>query len=180
MKAGIVQLFYAVASLADRDGIEILLTSDEEIGSPTSRPLIEDAARRAGAALILEPSAGGALKVERKGVGMYRIEVQGRAAHAGLEPEKGANALIELSHLIVAAAAMARPGRGTTVTPTVAAAGTARNVVPAQAYAELDIRAARRSRPDRPGTKSPSGYGRGHNAHRQRRPERAAHAPLVL
>lgn len=149
MKAGIVQLFYAVASLADRDGIEILLTSDEEIGSPTSRPLIEDAARRASAALILEPSASGALKVERKGIGMYRMEVHGRAAHAGLEPENGANALIELSHLIIAAAAMARPGLGTTVTPAVAGAGTARNVVPAQAYAELDVRAALPDEADR-------------------------------
>jgi len=85
MKAGIVQLFHAIASLDSRDGIEILLTSDEEIGSPTSRHLIEDAARRASAALILEPSADGALKVERKGIGIYRLQVHGRAAHAGLE-----------------------------------------------------------------------------------------------
>jgi len=141
MKAGIIQLFHAVASLDTRDGIEILLTSDEEIGSPTSRDLIEDAARQASAALILEPSAGGALKVERKGIGMYRVEVRGRAAHAGLEPENGANALVELSHLLIATSAMARPDRGTTVTPAVAQAGTARNVVPALAYAELDVRA---------------------------------------
>ena len=142
MKAGIVQLFHAVASLDRRDGIEILLTSDEEIGSPSSRHLIEDAARRADAALILEPSAAGALKVERKGIGMYRLEVQGRAAHAGLEPENGANALVELCHLLIAVSAMAQPGRGTSVTPTVARAGTARNVVPALACAELDVRTA--------------------------------------
>jgi glutamate carboxypeptidase len=142
MKAGIVQLFHAVASLDNRDGIEILLTSDEEIGSPTSRHLIEDASRQATAALILEPSAAGALKVARKGTGFYRLEVHGRAAHAGLEPENGANALIELSHLVLAASAMARPGRGTSVTATVAEAGTARNVVPALAYADLDVRAA--------------------------------------
>jgi glutamate carboxypeptidase len=142
MKAGIVQLFHAVASLDNRDGIEILLTSDEEIGSPTSRHLIEDASRQATAALILEPSAAGALKVARKGTGFYRLEVHGRAAHAGLEPENGANALIELSHLLLAASAMARPGSGTSVTATVAEAGTARNVVPALAYADLDVRAA--------------------------------------
>ena len=142
MKAGVVQLFHAVASLDDRDGIEILLTSDEEVGSPTSRHLIEEAARRASAALILEPSAGGALKVERKAVGMYRLEVRGRAAHAGLEPENGANALVELSHLLIAVSAMARPESGTSVTPAVAQAGTARNVVPALATAEIDVRAA--------------------------------------
>ena len=142
MKAGIVQLFHAIASLNNRDGIEILLTSDEEIGSPTSRHLIEDAARRASAALILEPSASGALKVERKGIGIYRLQVQGRAAHAGLEPENGANALIELCHLLLATSTMARPGCGTSVTPTVARAGTARNVVTALAYADLDVRAA--------------------------------------
>jgi glutamate carboxypeptidase len=142
MKAGIVQLFHAVASLDNRDGIEILLTGDEEIGSPTSRHLIEDAARRASAALILEPSASDALKVERKGIGIYRLEVRGRAAHAGLEPENGANALIELCHLLLAVSTMARPGSGTSVTPTVAGAGTTRNVVPALAYAELDVRAA--------------------------------------
>jgi len=143
MKAGIVQLFHAVAALDHRDGIEILLTSDEEIGSPTSRPLVEEAARRASAALILEPSASGALKVERKGIGMYRLDVRGRAAHAGLEPENGANALIELCHLLLAVSTMARPRSGTSVTPTVAGAGTARNVVPALAFAELDVRAAR-------------------------------------
>ncbi len=143
MKAGIVQLFHAITSLDNRDGIEILLTSDEEIGSPTSRGLIEEAARRASAALILEPSASGALKIERKGIGIYRLEVHGRAAHAGLEPENGANALIELCHLLLAASTMASPGSGTSVTPTVAAAGTARNVVPALAYADLDVRAAR-------------------------------------
>lgn len=88
MKAGIVQLFHAVSVLADRSGVEILLTCDEEIGSQTSRHLIEETARRASAALILEASGHGALKTGRKGTGMYRLEVTGRAAHAGLEPEK--------------------------------------------------------------------------------------------
>lgn len=142
MKAGIVQLLHAVAALDSRAGIEILLTSDEEIGSPASRPLVEESARRAAAALILEPSALGNIKTGRKGTGWYQLTVTGRAAHAGLEPEKGANALTALAALIGQAAAVARPDRGTTVTPTMAAAGTAANVVPAQARAELDVRVA--------------------------------------
>jgi glutamate carboxypeptidase len=149
MKAGIVQLLHAVAALDDRAGVEILLTSDEEIGSLTSRPLIEEAARRASAALILEPSAHGSLKTERKGTGLYRLDVAGRAAHAGLEPEKGANALIELAHLVLRLGAVARPDLGTTVTPTVAAAGTAANVVPAHAEAEIDVRVAEPGEADR-------------------------------
>ena len=92
---------------------------------------------------MCEPSApGGVVKVGRKGTGMYTFVVTGRAAHAGLEPEKGANALIEASHLILALAPVARPALGTTVTPTVAAAGTATNVVPASARVEVDVRVA--------------------------------------
>ena len=77
MKAGIVQLLHAVAALGDPAGLEILLTSDEEIGSPTSRVLVEQAAAGADAALILEPSAHGALKIGRKGTGWYRLSVAG-------------------------------------------------------------------------------------------------------
>jgi glutamate carboxypeptidase len=142
MKAGIVQLLHAVAALGDRAGIEILLTSDEEIGSPASRPLIEEAARRATAAMILEPSALGKVKTMRKGTGFYQLAVTGRAAHAGLEPEKGATALIALAELIGRLTAIARPELGTSVTPTVAAAGTAANVVPAGAHADIDVRVA--------------------------------------
>ncbi len=149
MKAGIVQLLHAVAALDDRAGIEILITTDEEIGSPTSRPLIEETARRATAALILEPSARGSVKVGRKGTGLYRLDVVGRAAHAGLEPEKGANALIALADVIGRLGAVARPALGTTVTPTVAGAGTAVNVVPARAYVELDVRVAEPAEADR-------------------------------
>ncbi len=142
MKAGIVQLLHAVAALGDPAGLEILLTSDEEIGSPTSRALVEQAAARADAALILEPSAHGALKIGRKGTGWYRLSVAGRAAHAGLEPERGANALTELAHLVLQVGVMARPELGTSVTPTLASAGTAANVVPAQAVVEVDVRVA--------------------------------------
>ncbi len=149
MKAGIVQLLHAVRVLGDPAGIEILITTDEEVGSPTSRSLIEETARRAAAALILEPSAGGAVKIGRKGTGFYRLDVAGRAAHAGLEPEKGANALIALAEVIGRVGAIARPELGTTVTPTLAAAGTAANVVPAQAHVEIDVRVAEPAEADR-------------------------------
>jgi glutamate carboxypeptidase len=142
MKAGIIQLLHAVSVLADRSGLEILITTDEEIGSPTSRPLIEELGRASAAALILEPSASGAVKIGRKGTGLYRLDVAGLAAHAGLEPEKGANALVSLAEIIGRVGAVARPDIGTTITPTLAAAGTAANVVPAQAYADLDVRVA--------------------------------------
>ncbi|GAA4671662.1 M20/M25/M40 family metallo-hydrolase [Phytohabitans rumicis] len=142
MKAGIVQLFHAIAALPDRAGLEVLLTCDEELGSPTSQELVRELARRAAAALILEPSAGGALKTSRKGIGRYRFDVHGRAAHAGLEPENGRNALTVLGKLLLDVGAMARPDVGTTVTPTLAAGGTASNVVPAHAWLQVDVRVA--------------------------------------
>jgi glutamate carboxypeptidase len=141
MKAGIVQGFHALAALPSLDGVTVLFTSDEEIGSLSSRALIEETARGLDAALVLEPSAGGALKVARKGVSMYRVTVHGRAAHAGLEPERGVNALVELAHRVVALGALAAPELGTTVTPTIGHAGTAGNVVPALASLEVDVRA---------------------------------------
>jgi glutamate carboxypeptidase len=142
MKAGIVQLLHALVEVEERDGIAVLLTADEEIGSPTSRALIEDTARDAAAALILEPSAGAALKTARKGVSNYQVIARGRASHAGLEPEKGVNAAVELAHVVVGLAAMAKPDEGTTVTPTVVHGGTATNVVPAEAAVDVDVRAA--------------------------------------
>jgi glutamate carboxypeptidase len=149
MKAGIIQLLHAVSVLPDRTGLEILITTDEEVGSPSSRALIEQIGRAAAAALILEPSARGALKTGRKGTGLYRLDVAGLAAHAGLEPEKGANALVALAGVIGRVGAVARPAAGTTVTPTLAAAGTAANVVPAHAYVDLDVRVAEPAEADR-------------------------------
>lgn len=141
MKAGVIQLLHAVAELDDRSGVEVLITSDEELGSSTSRSLIEEIARRSAAAFVLESAATPtSLKVGRKGTGWYRLDVVGRAAHAGLEPAKGANALVELSHLVLALETIARPGSGTTVTPTLARAGTASNVVPAAASLTVDVR----------------------------------------
>src|SRR5439155_16797518 len=142
MKAGIVQGLYAMATLPSLEGIAILFTSDEELGSPTSAPLIRELASTMEATLVLEPSAGGALKTGRKGVSQYEVHIEGRAAHAGLDPEKGANALIELAHQVLQIEALADPGAGTTVTPTVARAGTASNVVPASAAITVDVRIA--------------------------------------
>jgi glutamate carboxypeptidase len=147
MKAGIVQALFALCALADagldRPPVVLLVTADEEVGSPAGRALVEDAARGAGAVLVLEASAdGGRLKTARKGVGNYRLHVTGRAAHAGLEPERGSNALVALSHLVLALADVADPEQGTTVTPTLAGAGSAQNTVPAEAWVAVDVRAA--------------------------------------
>jgi glutamate carboxypeptidase len=142
MKAGIVMAIHAIAELENRDGVTLLVTGDEEPGSPSSRSLIEDTARGARAALVLEASAdGGALKIARKGVSFYRAEITGLAAHAGLEPEKGINATVELARLVLAATALADPDAGTTVTPTVVVSGTTSNTVPARASVDIDARA---------------------------------------
>ena len=141
MKAGIVQAIHAVAALDDPAGVEMLFTADEEVGSVTSRPLLEERAVACGNVLVLEPSAdGGAVKTGRKGVGTFDVVIGGRAAHAGLEPEKGVNALVEAAHQVLRIAAFADPSAGTTVTPTVAHAGTAENVVPAEARLRVDVR----------------------------------------
>lgn len=146
MKAGLVMAIHALAVVADRGGslagVCLLVTGDEEIGSPTSRTLIEEHARGARASLVLEGAGpGGALKTGRKGTSWYRIGVTGRAAHAGGEPEKGINAAVELAHLILAVNGMGVPALGTTVTPTVASAGTTTNTVPAAAVLNIDVRA---------------------------------------
>ena len=138
MKAGLAMAFHAAAGLS---GVAILVTGDEELGSPSSRELIEAEARAAEAVLVLEASAdGGALKTERKGVSLYDVAVTGRAAHAGLEPERGVNATVELAHQVLAIAALADPRAGTTVTPTVSRAGTTTNTVPAAGSIAVDVR----------------------------------------
>ncbi len=141
MKAGIVQAIHAVASLANRSGVEILITSDEEVGSAHSRALIEERALACGNVLVCEPSAdGGALKTARKGTGTFEIVVHGKAAHAGLEPEKGVNSLVAAAELITRVATFGDPATATTVTPTVAVAGTVDNVVPAETRVKVDVR----------------------------------------
>ena len=141
MKAGIVQAIHGLSAISDSSRVEMLITADEEVGSYTSRELIESRARATGAVLVLEPSAdGGALKIARKGVGTFTVQIAGRASHAGLEPEKGINALVELATQVQRIVAMARPELGTTVTPTVATAGNSENVVPDAAMIKVDVR----------------------------------------
>ncbi|GAA1276778.1 M20 family metallopeptidase [Pseudonocardia aurantiaca] len=148
MKAGLLQGLQAMRASRARD-VDLLITSDEEIGSPTSRGLIEREARRARAVLVLEPSADGAPKTARKGVSMYRLQVHGRASHAGLEPEAGINALVELAAQVAVLEGLADPRAGTTVTPTVARAGSTANTVPAAAEVALDVRAWSAAEQDR-------------------------------
>ncbi|WP_311931911.1 M20/M25/M40 family metallo-hydrolase [Microbispora sp. H11081] len=147
MKAGLVQLFHAVASLPSPDGLTVLVVGDEELGSPTSRPLIESVASECAATFVLEASAdGGALKTARKGISRYELIVHGRAAHAGLEPELGANAGVELAHQVLAVAGIAArvesssKAGATSVTPTMLSAGTSTNTVPALGRVAVDVR----------------------------------------
>jgi glutamate carboxypeptidase len=141
MKLGVVQMLAALSRLPDLDGVCVLLTGDEEIGSPSSRTLIESSARGTQATFVLEPGIEGRLKTARKGVSGYTLAVTGRAAHAGLEPEKGINAAVELAHLTAFAATLGDHAEQTTVTPSGLRAGTAANVVPAAGELDLDVRA---------------------------------------
>jgi glutamate carboxypeptidase len=141
MKAGLVQIFHALSLLPQRESLCVLITGDEELGSPTSRELIESEARRASATLVLEPAGpAGAVKLERKGVSIYDVEIRGRAAHSGLAPELGVNAGIELAHQILRVSDLGDAAVGTTVVPTVLSAGTSRNTVPAVARLAVDAR----------------------------------------
>ncbi len=147
MKAGLVMAFHAAAGL---DGVTLLVTGDEELGSPSSRELVEEEARAATAVLVLEASAdGGALKTERKGASVYEVRVSGLAAHAGLEPERGVNATLELAYQVLAVSALADRHAGTTVTATTARAGTTANTVPAAGSFAVDVRARTRAEQDR-------------------------------
>jgi glutamate carboxypeptidase len=120
----------------------MLITGDEEVGSVTSRELIRAEAAGCAAALVLEASAdGGALKTARKGTSMYRVRALGRAAHAGLEPERGVNVTVELARQVLAVTAIADAGRGTTVTPTVLRSGRTINTVPDDGAFDVDARA---------------------------------------
>jgi glutamate carboxypeptidase len=141
MKAGLVLALHALAVLGAPDGVTLLVTGDEELGSPSSRELIEAEAAGCRAALVLEASAdGGALKTARKGVSRYEVRAVGRAAHAGLEPERGVNATVELAHQVLRVARLADPAVGTTVTPTALSSGTVANVVPAAGAFAVDVR----------------------------------------
>lgn len=129
-------------SRAPRRPVTLLLTCDEESGSEHGgRELVEEEARAAGRVLVLEPPApGGSVKTARKGTGGYTVTVEGRAAHAGLEPEKGVSAVLELARQTLRLHEWAEPARGTTVSVGVVSGGTHSNVVPAEARAEVDVR----------------------------------------
>lgn len=139
MKGGIVQCLWALREVPEGP-VTILFTGDEEIGSTTSRALIEDEARGARAVLVLEPAHGTKLKVARKGTGTWRVDVRGHASHAGLAPEQGINSALELADQIRTIDAMGRPDTGTTVTVTMLGGGTANNVVPEAAWCAVDVR----------------------------------------
>ncbi|MEV4093946.1 M20 family metallopeptidase [Streptosporangium saharense] len=142
MKAGIVQMFTALGLLADTSRVGVLLTCDEESGSVTSRELIERQALRSGAVLVCEASdPTGALKVARKGGSLYRLTAVGRAAHAGVEPQRGVNATVEVAHQVLTVQSFASPAEETSVTPTVLAGGTTTNTVPESATLCVDVRA---------------------------------------
>jgi glutamate carboxypeptidase len=150
MKGGLVLALVAVDALRavgvrPRKRVVFLWTSDEELGSETSRRVIESEARRSDAVLVLEPALGrkGRLKTQRKGVGGAEIIVTGRAAHAGIEPEKGVNAVHEMALQIARLMKMNDRARGITVQATVVEGGTATNVVPERARAAVDIRFSR-------------------------------------
>jgi glutamate carboxypeptidase len=121
--------------------VVLLLTCDEETGSERGRPLIEEEARRSRFALVLEPPAsGGRVKTARKGTGIFTMEALGRAAHAGLEPEKGASAVLEIARQIERLNNLGNPLCGTTINVGVVEGGTRSNVVAAHARAEIDVR----------------------------------------
>jgi glutamate carboxypeptidase len=146
MKAGLVLGIRALAALQESKLLQVpvvfLCTSEEELGSPSSRSLIEAEARRARAALVLEPSAGGALKTARKGVGIFRVDVRGVAAHAGSNPEAGSSAIEELARLILDLHGLTDASTGTTVNVGVVRGGTRPNVTAAMATADVDLRIA--------------------------------------
>ncbi len=147
MKGGLLIALHALAGLrarrGDLDGVSVLITADEELGSPGSRRIIEDEARGAKAALVFESGApDGAVKIARKGVAIYSLEVTGRAAHAGVEPEKGINSTLEVANQVVRIAALHDPAVGTSVVPTVMRSGSTTNTVPAEASVGIDSRAA--------------------------------------
>jgi glutamate carboxypeptidase len=146
MKSGIVLIWMALRALKNTRGgltnpVTVLLNSDEEIGSNSSRALIESEASGCRAVFVMEPSLpGGVLKTARKGVGHFTIKAIGKAAHAGIDPLKGINAVEEIARQIIKLQQMGDTGRGTTVTVGIVKGGTRSNVVPAEAAADVDVR----------------------------------------
>ncbi len=143
MKAGIAVALAVLPALARQPkppDVTLILTPDEEVGTTASRALLLDQARRHDRVFVLEPPQDGAAKVARKGTGLFELRFHGRAAHAGLEPEQGRSALLALARATLFCAGLGDPVRGTSVTPTVARAGTKTNVVPEAATLQVDVR----------------------------------------
>ena len=148
MKAGVVMALTAIRALKEtgiKRPITLLLNSDEEFGSPVSRPITERLARISEAVLVLEPAQGLACKTARKGVGDYRLEVTGVASHSGVDFERGHSAVLELARLLEKVATFTDLRIGRTVNPGVIGGGTRSNVIAASAWAEVDVRIARAS-----------------------------------
>jgi glutamate carboxypeptidase len=147
MKIGVAMALTAVEILAEAEllnrEIVLLLNSDEEIGSPISRPITENLARDCEAVFVLEPAQGLAYKTARKGTGNWRIDIRGVGAHAGVDFEKGASALRELGRVIESVSDWTDLKRGLTVSIGVAGGGSKTNVIPAEAFAEVDVRIAK-------------------------------------
>lgn len=146
MKAGLAVVVEALTLLHEagerpRRPVHLLATCDEEIGSHSSRALIEDGAGEASCVLVPEPCRpDGGVKTARKGVGVYTLHADGVAVHAGIDSGGGVNAIVELAHQILGLADLADAGRGTTLNAGVIRGGTASNVVPAAARVEIDVR----------------------------------------
>jgi len=150
MKAGFVQALFALKDIAGAaDRVALVATTDEEIGSFTSRKLIMDLSSKAKAVLVLEASLDGKVKTGRKGTAMYKVSVQGLAAHAGLEPEKGVNSTVEIAHIILQLSALENSQHGTTVVPTLLKSGNSANTVPDLAVLEIDARSFAQSELER-------------------------------
>ncbi|MGO1785182.1 MAG: M20/M25/M40 family metallo-hydrolase, partial [Brevibacterium aurantiacum] len=155
MLTGAIMSIHASAILREHlgegglDGLSILVSGDEEIGSISSSDLIRAEAAEAKAVYVMEASAGGALKLERKGTSNYVLVFTGKASHAGLEPEKGINAGMALALHLPLVADLADTEAGTSVVPTVISAGTTSNTVPAEARVDIDVRARTAAELDR-------------------------------
>jgi glutamate carboxypeptidase len=152
MKSGIAFMLHAIEALRawheDKlpRPVTVLLVSDEEVGSETSRLITENLAKKSAAVLVLEPSHGpkGAVKTARKGIGEYVLKVKGKAAHSGLDFEKGQSAIVELARQIIAISKLVDLKRGLTLNVGTVQGGTRVNVIPAEASAVLDVRVARK------------------------------------
>jgi len=149
MKTGAAMALTAIEMLAEAGLLEreivLLLNSDEEVGSPVSRPITERLAAQCAAVYVLEPAQGSACKTARKGTGNWRVEIKGVAAHSGVDFAKGANAIRELARVVETVSGWTDLKRGLTVSVNVAAGGTRTNVIPAEAWAEVDVRIARKA-----------------------------------